>query len=857
MTELDLQKSQLREILSIAIGRPSRNGSGPRVLFLPWFSFDETESRNKLIALTESLKLPLLFVPSHYSATQDANALRGLAGACCDPAASSKLQDAIRELPYSAALESEIVDRIADEIRNRKQPARLAIAALRAGPDADMAVSKMLDRAAQVGLKCVLVFAHKRPRGLVETVELPLRLFRKDICQLVPAAAKPPVMAGANEGARLPRSRKGFYEKLLDFFQRKSDAPSEPEEETVADWADLLTRLSQSNWGIAANIAGEWERLEKLIDAHFAELEREEHLSPDNVEERDAFELRLRFITILRVLYPAVFDAAALELDGADQLYRVLLILCGQSHGDSMVVGHLLPFWQQQLDDPIFQELCFACFNEIGRDRSLVPRIESRAQLFRLLALIRENEDGAGARPSSSALDALIKAHVQWVRGLSVSASLDGGSVAELSRQAESIANFEPTASEALQAAQIMMSAYELLPETGADKEKFGDLQDRLFNLVERLTRVAINQSRGAIRLDAALLRARANAVKGDADEGLDILRILRRTVREPLTRCAVDIEEAFIHERAGDLLKATHMYEDSLVAAERMGADELVARAASGCLRCDAVGFAGDPDLVTTIRARIVVEIQSARAPELFPMTKRDKPMLFISYRRESAEITKALVSGLNSPESILATWTDQELQKGEYFNARLHQRLHDSDAIVLLLSPNYFDSAWCVHELHFALGQNQLRGIPIYWAWCGNDGDGGKPCELMARDAFNAYVEDLYGHRNATDLESQRLARLRHQQAHITERLNLLFARGRLLTPEAIRYSSDPAAAVHPLIGALNGCADFLYRRARLKRPSRLIHLRYQPTPSPIEDVPPPPMTGINPQGASPCLQ
>jgi hypothetical protein len=67
-----------------------------------------------------------------------------------------------------------------------------------------------------------------------------------------------------------------------------------------------------------------------------------------------------------------------------------------------------------------------------------------------------------------------------------------------------------------------------------------------------------------------------------------------------------------------------------------------------------------------------------------------------------------------------MLEPWWDQSLEKWEDFSPAIHQKLQTSDAIVLILDPLYFKSPWCIHELHFALGQHDLRGVPLYWFWC-----------------------------------------------------------------------------------------------------------------------------------------
>jgi hypothetical protein len=850
-----LANSQLLHIIreTLARSRPAVRGAGPRTVFLPWFALNERESKDKLAELTRLLGVPLLVLPAQYSVTHDARLLKRLAKALCTPSVSDELAQALDQLPYSAPLEEEVVGRLAESVKKRIEAepgfGTLAIAALQPGTDAESSVSRMLDRAAHIGVKTVLVLASKRPSGMVESINLPIARLRRDVHALMPRAQSEPEPTDAlrsdDPSADDSRARKpAFYAYLLAFFDRMTSAPGAEasqnidmagskhdrtdeaegptEDDTVADWADLLTRLSAANWGIAAEIADAWQRVGTLTWKHFAGLGNAGALKPDNLEERETLELRLRFVEMLRVLYPQVFEAAADELDGADQLYRILLILCGQTHGDSLVASSLLPFWQEQLDDPLFRELCYGCFNEIGRDRSLVPRIESRTQLYSLLSLVARNFQPGEASPPSE-VETLFTEHREWLGRLAAGDFCEEP-ILRLLECAQQVLKTNPTATQALQAAQVLMSAYELLPPEDERVLRFRVDRSKVFKSIESFTRRAINQSRGAIRFDAALLRARLLAVRGDIDAALDVLRIMRRTVREQLSRCAMDVEEAFAHERAGDLLKATHMYEDALVVAERLGADELVARSANGCLRCDTAAFGRNAELLTQMRARIIVEIQSARALELFPLSRRNKPRVFISYRKECVALAEAIVNEHSKASSHFETWVDLLLVAGkEDFNPRIHQLLHDADAIVVLLSPKYFDSAWCVHELHFALGQNDVRGVPLYWAWCSDVPRAGEPCELAARRAFDRYLENTYGRRSDDHvLSAQEVERLSHQRAHVEERLDRLFARSRLLVNQPIlNHRASAGDAVKPLLAALDETRGYLYRRAKLPWP------------------------------------
>jgi hypothetical protein len=383
-----------------------------------------------------------------------------------------------------------------------------------------------------------------------------------------------------------------------------------------------------------------------------------------------------------------------------------------------------------------------------------------------------------------------------------------------------------------MQAAQILVSICEL------QREQDDGAADTLHELVDALTLKAINQSAGAIRVDASLLRGRSLALRGQAMAALEVLRIMRRTSRDPLGRCAAQIEEAHVHECEGDYVQAVALYEEAMTIAEDLGADELVARAASGCLRCDAIADSGKPEsdpakaegrrqTLLYLRARIILQIQCARAPELFPLSQREKPTLFISYRSESRSITNAMVSVLNdTPHSELRAWADVRLESHQDFSPTIHRRLHDADAIVILLSPEYFESSWCVAELHFALSQNEVRGVPLFWQWCCSRSRAAgdertatpEPCESLAwkgvRTSFRRVGLDLRG----------------HEQAHLEERLRRIFARGRLLRNAPVLFDKAdellPSEEAVALCTPLRKVSPYLYARAKLPMTSGTIH-------------------------------
>jgi hypothetical protein len=190
LTAFDLSKSELVKLIREHLdnAKSSVLTRGPRVVFLPWFSPNEQNSRDSLKRLSTALRLPFVILPQHYSVTHDARLLSQLAKQLCSKV-GAELNEALEKLPYTSALEDAVLSRIRASIESRarkNERVRLAVVALGSGADAHSSVSRMLDWVSTFKLNTVLVLAHKRPPGLVETIDLPVRKLFEDVIRLMP-----------------------------------------------------------------------------------------------------------------------------------------------------------------------------------------------------------------------------------------------------------------------------------------------------------------------------------------------------------------------------------------------------------------------------------------------------------------------------------------------------------------------------------------------------------------------------------------------------------------------------------------------------------------------------------------------
>jgi tetratricopeptide (TPR) repeat protein len=357
----------------------------------------------------------------------------------------------------------------------------------------------------------------------------------------------------------------------------------------------------------------------------------------------------------------------------------------------------------------------------------------------------------------------------------------------------------EAHSAELLQLAQMLLAADELL-----------DGVSHYARIGELLTR-ATNLSRGAIYVDATLIKARALTLRDEYPEALKILRLAKR-LGDPLTRTAISIEEAHIFERKRDYWEAIRRYRIALHEAEDVAADELAARASLGWLRCDALStLMRDKEFDAErlrLRVRCLVQVQGARAPDLFALSRRNQPIVFLSYRSKTRELTQR-VNGLLK-DSKLTPFLDCDSTKAEAdgiwtekrdFGAAIHKKLLDADAVVLFLSEEFFDSPWCAHELHFALGQHEVRGILIFWTWCESPPN---PPDNNLSDLKSPQKRPLSPLETAREWakrpmgEGARIGDNDYYRYHEQDRLLRVINQGRCLTDDTVRIGDSEKAAV-----------------------------------------------------------
>jgi hypothetical protein len=87
----------------------------------------------------------------------------------------------------------------------------------------------------------------------------------------------------------------------------------------------------------------------------------------------------------------------------------------------------------------------------------------------------------------------------------------------------------------------------------------------------------------------------------------------------------------------------------------------------------------------------------------------------VFISHAAPDAKLAKRIADVLR--EAGLQVWDDTQILPGDNWGAKLAEALQESDAMVVLLTPNSVHSPNLNYEVGYALGQSDYKGrlIPV----------------------------------------------------------------------------------------------------------------------------------------------
>jgi hypothetical protein len=298
---------------------------------------------------------------------------------------------------------------------------------------------------------------------------------------------------------------------------------------------------------------------------------------------------------------------------------------------------------------------------------------------------------------------------------------------------------------------------------------------------------------------------------------------VLRRTHQDQFCCTAIDLEEAFVLERRRDYIGASYAYLQALKAAEQISADELSARAVLGQLRCQIAGSWKDPDddggaagKLLRLRAQAMIQVQAARSPEIFGASPDSVPRIFVSYRSNTRPLSNSIARSLCKTK--FTAWTDQRIKDCEDFSPAIHRELLCCSAMLLILGPEFFDSPWCLHELHFALGQNDQRGMPLFWVWCDQKGSKTVDGEYVSEISSTEKCSNAISNWKEEWLKSQ--AYPDYHRFHIEDRIQRVIHSGICLSQKVIRFKPTAAGMDAGKLDALDKLLDPLQELLKDKK-------------------------------------
>jgi hypothetical protein len=775
------------------------------LIFFPWYDDDPTE----LSKVARALKLPLFIAKAGIADPAGAAGLLQMIEAIQMLSPGRREDETLRETisaledwPATEALFRCARERIATTMGLWKIH-QVLLFCPRHIPDGEQWQARAIAFARELKIPRIVVSGASRPSQETRDVPIPWMEFSDDVKMVAPPAPEPDELASPTAISQFIAYLRRLSSWRKQRIEIEDPPPASERTPSVGErWHSLVLRLCFPNAHLANKVISQWRIFEKATT----------ELKDGRPEvEQEILRDRGRFLTLLRELWPQAYRAARSDLDGADQLYRLHLALFGGAGHDSLLSGLLLPRWRASLEEPLFREFLFDCFGASSGYRPLVQRFESRTQLSKHLRWHEKIANqtagftavkGSEEREDQTRPETIRENFGAWVKSIHEDLT-EKRTIKSLPKFRSSV--LEPIraidnldSGEALEFAQMLMTALELFANIQSFEAESEELGESVFHLLEQ----ALARSQGALRFEALLLRARMLAAKGYFLEASEMIRPLRRMGQDPLSRAAMDIEEAFIRERAGDYLGAQHRYQEVLAKAEQIAADELSARAILGQLRCDIVASSTKsansstpgvlPLKILTLRAQAMVQIQTARAPELFLLSPSAVPRLFVSYRSGSCALTRQIAARVPELSSTkMSCWYDGDLKHWEDFSPVIHRELLSCDAMLLLLSPEFFDSEWCLHELHFALGQHDLRGLPLFWCCC--EPAGARPV-VSCTVALNEWKNSLF----------PTLKNSAHRTAHFAERVARLTRTGVCVSQDVVQFEgsvTSPASGTGPM--------------------------------------------------------
>jgi len=85
----------------------------------------------------------------------------------------------------------------------------------------------------------------------------------------------------------------------------------------------------------------------------------------------------------------------------------------------------------------------------------------------------------------------------------------------------------------------------------------------------------------------------------------------------------------------------------------------------------------------------------------------------IFISHSQQDRETVEAVMNSLG--RAGVQVWADSAIRLGEDFVEAIERGMHESDVYLLIVSPQFLSSEFCMYELGFALKEQRSGAATI----------------------------------------------------------------------------------------------------------------------------------------------
>lgn len=233
-----------------------------------------------------------------------------------------------------------------------------------------------------------------------------------------------------------------------------------------------------------------------------------------------------------------------------------------------------------------------------------------------------------------------------------------------------------------------------------------------------------------------------------------------------------IDLHRIYVRELTGDdLVKVRQDYASLAQRALEDQLDELYWRARYGESRVEldqttrsqvensSPVIGGNPrNCHRILRAQILQQVQAARIPTLYCISKRMAPKIFLSYSTSTDTIAEWIACAINGDDQGQTqndgemnhlrpeVWRDKEcIRKDCDFNPTIQAAMGSCAAFIAIFSPRYWTSPWCQYELNFMFNRCGLSGytIPFYWAVADDDFPECEGGNKTPMDRLNCQIE------------------------------------------------------------------------------------------------------------------